>query len=378
MDRSYYCLLAERSIAGEILDWKLCEDILTSSEIELLPLLDAAFQVRKAYTGKEVAVHIINNAQNGFCPEDCHYCAQAKTSRAEIEEYPLKPDQEILAEAKNAYEKGAFRYCMVFAGRGPSSRRIDHLARLIREIKSRYPIEVCVSAGIMNEEAARKLKDAGLDRLNHNLNTSERNYPNICTTHTFQDRLNTLNAAKSAGLEMCSGMIIGMGESAHDIIEVARTVRRLKVRSIPVNFLVPIEGNTLKSTTPLTPEFCLRVLCLFRFLNPDCELRAAAGREGHLRSLEVMSLYPANSIFLDGYLNTVGSSAAKTLRMISDAGFTIKSEFKIEELLEQKEGTDSKFSVEGASSFMKDLKDLRPLFQNNTAKPVNPGNEAKT
>ena len=360
MDRLFYCRLAEQSLAGEIIEWDVCQDILSSPELELLPLLDAAYQVRKVFTGKEVAVHIINNAQNGYCPEDCHYCAQAKTSRAEIEEYPLKPDQEILAEAKNAYEKGAFRYCMVFAGRGPSPRRVEHLACLIRDIKSQFPIQVCVSAGIMNEEATQKLKEAGLDRLNHNLNTSAGHYPNICSTHTYQDRINTLNAAKKVGLEMCSGMILGMGESSKDVIEVARTLRQFKAKSIPINFLVPIEGNRIKEISHLTPEYCLRVLCLFRFLNPDSELRAAAGREGHLRSLEVMALYPANSLFLDGYLNTKGSSREKTLQMIKDAGFTIKSEFKVDELLEQETSHRPVFSIDGTQSLMKGLRELRP------------------
>ena len=361
MDRTFYSDLVDKSLANEVLPDEICRNILSSDELELLPLLDAAFQIRKKFTGKEVSVHIINNAQNGFCPEDCHYCAQAKTSKADIEDYPLKADAEILAEAKRAYESGAFRYCMVFAGRGPSPRRVETLARLIREIKQTYPIQVCVSAGLMNEDAVSKLKEAGLDRLNHNLNTSQRNYPNICTTHTFQDRLDTLTRAKNAGLELCSGMIVGMGEDGSDVIDVAKNLRALRTRSIPINFLVPIEGNTLPQISSLTPEYCLRVLCLYRFLNPDCELRVAAGREGHLRSLQVMALYPANSLFLDGYLNTKGSSRAKTLRMIKDAGFTIKSEIDLNALLEREEAGQKPFAVEDYKNFMKDLGDLRPM-----------------
>jgi biotin synthase len=335
MKREFYHHLADASIAGQVLDSAVCRQILESSEIELLPLLNAAYEVRKKYTGKEVSIHVINNAQNGFCPEDCHYCAQAKSSDAAIQEYPLKPDAEILAEARNAYENGAFRYCMVFAGRGPSQRRVEHLALLIREIKAQYPIEVCVSAGLLDREKAQILKDAGLDRLNHNLNTSERYYPQICTTHTYQDRLDTLTAARAVGMEVCSGVIIGMGETGHDIIDVALTLRRLKARSIPINLLVSIDGTALPKNPSLTPEYCLRVLCLYRFLNPDAEIRVAAGREVRLRGLEVMALYPGNSIFMDGYLNTAGSSRAQTLQMIKDAGFTIKSEQNLEELLGQ-------------------------------------------
>lgn len=364
MNRAFYDNLTQRGIADELLPREICEQILKSPDVELLPLLDAAFQVRKKFRGMEVTVHIINNIQNGHCPEDCHYCAQAKTSDAAIKEYPIKSDEEILAEAKAAYDKGAFRYCMVSAGRGPSLSRTDKLADLIRKIKALNPKgEVCVSAGLLNEESARKLKEAGLDRLNHNLNTSEELYPHICTTHTFADRLNTLSAARKAGIQLCSGLIAGMGEAPKDIIDVALQLRALNVESIPVNFLVPIDGNVLVKAQDLTPEYCLRILCLYRFLNPKTELRVAAGREGHLRSMEVMALYPANSLFLQGYLNTKGSSNLKTLRMIKDAGFTIKSESGLDELISQEERGGETFAVDDAQVLIKDLKELRPAFK---------------
>ncbi len=363
IDRSFYIRLAEKSLEGEILTRDECLAVLTSPELELLPLLDASYQVRKKHTGNEVEVHIINNIQNGLCPEDCHYCAQALTSKAQIEDYPLKNDAEILAEAKIAYESGAFRYCMVSSGRGPSEKRVERLANLVRKIKSLYPIQVCISAGLMNKEATKKLKDAGLDRLNHNLNTSESNYSNICTTHTFQDRINTLCAAREVGLEICSGMIAGMGEAPKDIVDIALKLRELKARSIPVNFLIPIKGNVLTEVKNLNPQYCLRILCLFRFLNPTAEIRVAAGREGHLRSLEVMALYPANSLFLDGYLNTKGSRRARTLRMIKDAGFTIKSVHSLDELLREEEEGKESFVVDDSTEYMKGLKDLRPQFQ---------------
>ena len=363
MDRAFYIGLVERSLADEALPCEICHEILTSSEIELLALLDAAYQVRKKYTGTEIEVHIINNIQNGLCPEDCHYCAQAISSKAEIEDYPIKSDEEILTEAKIAYQSGAFRYCMVSSGRGPSEKRVERLANLIRKIKSQYPIEVCISAGLMDKASTQKLKDAGLDRLNHNLNTSETNYPNICTTHTFQDRIRTLNAAREVGLEICSGMIAGMGETPSDIVDIALKLRELKARSIPVNFLIPIKGNVLTEVKNLNPQYCLRILCLFRFLNPTAEICVAAGREGHLRSLEVMALYPANSLFLDGYLNTKGSRRARTLRMIKDAGFTIKSVHSLDELLKEEEKDQEPFAVDGNKDFMKGFEELRPQFQ---------------
>ena len=359
MERRFYDELTQAGLRGEMLPDELCVHILTSSAVELLPLLDAAYQVRKKYTGKEVQLHIINNAQNGYCPEDCYYCAQAKSSDADIEAYPVKSDEEMLAEAQSAYESGAYRYCMVYAGRGPSKKRVEHLARLIGEIKSRYPIQVCLSAGLIDNEDAQTLKAAGLDRLNHNLNTSETHYPRICTTHTYQDRLDTLHAAQMANIELCAGIIVGMGEVEKDVIEVAKTLRELEVQSIPVNFLIPIPGNALSEAPNLSPEYCLRVLCLYRFLNPKAEIRIAAGREVHLRNMEVMALYPANSLFVDGYLNTRGESRRKTLQMIKDAGFTIKADYALEELLRQEEAQNL-LTIDDQKTSLKDIKDLRP------------------
>ena len=341
-----------------------CLDILTSDE-GLLPLLDSAYQVRKTYWNNDVTIHIINNAQNGSCPEDCHYCAQAKTSQTDIETYPVKEEEEILAEAKRAYEAGAYRYCMVYAGRGPRPKRIEQLATLVKKIKSTYPIQVCVSAGLMGEEAVKTLKEAGLDRLNHNLNTSESHYPNICTTHTFEDRLNTLRAAQKHGLDICSGLIAGMGECPEDIIEVAQRLRDLGSKSIPINFLIPIPGTTLKSFSTLTPIYCLRILCLFRLLNPDAEIRIGAGREIHLRHLQAMALYPASSLFMDGYLNTTGTNTRQTLSLIKDAGFKIRGSFELEAILQKLDAqeTSPDQSTTGIESVvLKQMKDLRPVI----------------
>ncbi|MBN1870555.1 MAG: biotin synthase BioB [Candidatus Omnitrophica bacterium] len=361
MDTPFYLELAGQSMAGRLLPRAIAKDILSAGNIDLMPLLDAAYTVRKTFFGKQVTIHIINNAQNGYCSEDCRYCAQAKSSEADITEYPVKSDEEILLEAKNAYEKGAYRYCMVFAGRGPSQGRIERLARLIREIKSRYHIEVCVSAGLLDQEKARVLAQAGLDRLNHNLNTSARYYPQICTTHTFEDRLNTLKAARQAGLQICSGVIIGMGEEIEDVLDMAYTLRDQKAESIPVNFFIPIKGTRITRRPDLSPGYCLRVLCLFRFLNPEADIRIAAGREVYLRSMEVMALYPANSLFLDGYLNAKGDERIRTLRMIKDAGFSIESDHSLDELIaNEAENSKPLFTGQGAEALIKDLKDLRP------------------
>ncbi|MCA9401323.1 MAG: biotin synthase BioB [Candidatus Omnitrophica bacterium] len=361
MQSKRYQQLTDSALRRELISTELSQWVLTGENVDLLKLLDAAFTVRKHFVGMDVSLHIINNAQNGFCPEDCHYCPQAKSSKSEIEEYPLKSENEILKEAEDAYKKGAHRYCMVFAGRGPSERRVRQLSDLIHKIKSKYPIEVCVSAGLLDEQKAQTLKQAGLDRLNHNLNTSEKNYANICTTHTYQDRIDTLNAGRRAGLQLCSGVIVGMDESIQDIITLARTLREFAVESIPVNFFIPVDGHQVNRMTKLSPEYCLRVLCLFRLMNPDAEIRIAAGRELHLRQMQVLGLYPANSLFLDGYLNTRGDETLQTLQMITDAGFQIKSDVHLDEILTHlKENKTSPMPKFNAEQLLKTQVELRP------------------
>lgn len=322
---NFYQQLSADALNGVCLQQEHGLRILQDTTLELLPLLQAAFQVRHHYFGRRVRVHILNNIQNGYCPEDCNYCAQSADSTAPIIKYRLKSDNEILAEAERAHGSGAFRYCMVLSGRGPDNDRVAHMAHLIQQIKSRWPLEVCLSAGFIDHSMANTLKEAGLDRYNHNLNTAEARYSTLCHTHTYRDRITTLEAARAAGLEVCSGLIIGMGESAEDLWSVAQTLRRLRARSIPVNFYVHVPGNSLGAAEDLlTPERCLRTLCLFRFANPDAELRAAGGREVHLRSLAPLSLYPANSLFSNGYLNTGGDATEDVLCMIADAGFELE------------------------------------------------------
>ena len=298
--------------------------VLDGEDVDLLPLLHAAYLPRERHFGRKVMVHILNNVQNGLCPEDCGYCSQSSDSDAAIRKYPIKSDAEIFAAAEHAAQSGASRYCMVLSGRGPTIERTRKLASLIRRLKDRYPIEICVSAGLIEDAHAEILAGAGLDRLNHNLNTSESHYKKVCSTHTYADRVRTLEAAHKRGIETCSGFILGMGESSSDVVELAFRLRELEVASIPVNFLIPIDGNPLKSDGSLTPERCLRTLALARFVNPRAEIRAAGGREGHLRSLEPLSLYPANSLFVEGYLTTRGDAVADTFRMIRDAGFEIE------------------------------------------------------
>ncbi len=319
-----YSRLAERALRDEPPTRDEAAWILDGDDVELLPLLHAAFEPRRRHFGRVVQVHVLNNVQNGLCPENCGYCSQSRDSTAAIRKYPLKGRQDILAEAEQAARAGASRYCMVLSGREPTVERTRELAGLVREVKARFPIEVCVSCGLLDEERARILAEAGLDRLNHNLNTSERHYPEICDTHSYADRVRTLQAAKKNGIEPCSGLILGMGEGSEDVIEVGFTLRELEVPSIPVNFLIPIDGNPVVDDGSLTPERCLRALALMRLVNPRAEIRAAGGREGHLRALGPLLLWPASSLFVEGYLTTRGDAVRDTYAMIRDAGFEVE------------------------------------------------------
>jgi biotin synthase len=319
-----YARLAERALRDEPPGDAQALWILDGDDVELLPLLHAAYIPRQRWFGRRVMVHILNNVQSGLCPEDCGYCSQSRDSSAAIRKYPLKSDEEILAEAERAARAGASRYCLVLSGRGPSLERTRRLAEIVRRVKERFPIEVCLSVGIIEEEHARVLADAGLDRLNHNLNTSEAHYAEICSTHDHADRVRTLAAAKKCGIQPCSGLIVGMGEASRDVVDVAFQLRELEVPSIPVNFLIPIEGNPIVGDDSLTPERCLRALALMRLVNPRAEIRVAGGREGHLRALGPLALWPANSLFVEGYLTTRGDAVVETTRMIHDAGFEVE------------------------------------------------------
>ena len=320
-----YARWAQAGGADQPIDRDDAGAILRGDDVNLMPLVHAAGQVRRRYFHNTVSIHILDNVRNGACPEDCGYCGQSKVSDAPIKPYRIKPIDQIVADAAAAQAAGAFRFCMALSGRGPSDRDIDHLCEAVRRIKA-MGLRTCLSFGLLDEAKARRFKEAGLDRINHNLNTSRRHYPAICTTHTYDDRMATIRAARAAGIGLCSGVIVGMGETHEDLLDVAYELRAIKAESIPVNFLLPLPGNPFGDPRcegqPLNPQFCLRVLCMFRLVNPTAELRIAAGRELHLRSLQAMALWPANSLFVDGYLLTGGDSAAATLGMIHDAGFT--------------------------------------------------------
>ncbi len=318
-----YQELAKRVIAGEKPSRREAVEILDSPAEYLLEVMGGAFRVRYHYFGRSVQIHQLINAKSGLCPEDCSYCSQSAVSEAEIEKYSLIDHDRLLEGAKRAAEAGSRRYCIVISGRGPTDMEIEHLGSAVRKIKADYGMSICVSLGLLNGEKAGQLKEAGVNRLNHNLNTSERFYPEICSTHTYQDRVDTLAAGRGAGLELCSGVIFGQGENREDVLSVCEALRELEPESIPVNFLHPVPGTPLEGIPELGPAQCLRLLCLMRYFNPRSEIRVGGGREVQLREHQALALYPANSIFVSGYLTTPGQAADEAHRMIQDLGFEV-------------------------------------------------------
>jgi len=317
--------LGDRALAGERLSRDEAHRVLNAPDHALLDVLLAAYRVRYHHHANRVRLHFLLNAQSGLCPEDCHYCSQSRIATAAIEKYPMLAQAEILTSAGEAARVRAGTFCLVISGRTPGERVFTTVLAAVQAVKARYDLRVCVCLGLLTAEQVERLKAAGVDQVNHNLNTAERHYGTICTTHTFADRRETVRRIRAAGLKTCSGGIIGMGESDDDVIDLALSLRELEVRSIPVNFLVPIPGTPLSACRTLTPQRCLRVLCLYRFLLPSQEIRIAGGREVHLRSLQVLGLYPANSMFIGGYLTTGGQAPRQDLEMIRDAGFVLET-----------------------------------------------------
>lgn len=319
-------------LAQEVLDGRRLEvaealDLLATPDDRLLELLAASFVIRRQYYGKQVKLNYLVNAKSGLCPEDCKYCSQAKGATSEIEKYSLLSSNEMVARAEQAVKNGASTCCLVISGRGPSKREVQTVADATREIKQRWPgLKICACLGILQDGQAEQLRSAGVDRYNHNLNTAEEHYQEICSTHTYQQRVDTVQAAKSAGISPCSGLIVGMQESPTQLINALFALRDIQADSIPINFLVPIPGTALAANAyPLTPQYCLKVLCVARFVCPTVEIRCSAGREKHLRTLQPLSLYPANSWFVSDYLTTPGQAEELDHQMIRDAGFEIEA-----------------------------------------------------
>ncbi|NOX25565.1 MAG: biotin synthase BioB [Deltaproteobacteria bacterium] len=315
-------LLAHRVLSGGTITRGEAAAVLRSDDDELLAVLQAAFRVRVRHFGRRVRLHVIENAKSGMCSENCRYCGQSADASG-VPVYPLKSVDEILADAHEASQAGAYRYCIVTSGRAPSTAELARLCEALRRIRAELPIHTCASLGLLTAAQAHELKNAGLDRYNHNLETSARFFPTTCTAHTYADRLATTRVVKEAGLELCSGGLFGMGETVDDRVALAFALKEAGSDAVPVNFLNPRPTTVLAEQPRLKPAECLRILAMLRLVLPDREVRVAGGREVCLGAMQPLALFAADSIFTRGYLTTPGQGIAQDRTMITEAGFIL-------------------------------------------------------
>ncbi len=320
-----YDALASQVIGGGRVERDVARQMLEPDEVTLLPLLQGARRVREHAYGRDVHLHVLRNAKSGACPEDCAFCVQSSRYDSGDQRYPMQSVEALVAGAVEAHALGAKRYCMVTATRGPSAADLDTICDATRRIKAEFrgELSICTSLGLLDDAAATQLAEAGVDRFNHNLETSRGFYPEVVGTHTFESRINTVRAARRAGMEACCGGILGMGETLDDRVDLAFELQALEVASIPVNFLDPRPGTPLADAPQPAADDCLRALAMFRFVNPSADLRIAGGREKALGDKQGLALYAANSLFCNGYLTTDGQGYTADMALIEEAGFRV-------------------------------------------------------
>lgn len=301
--------------------------ILNTPDGELPELIARAEVLRRKYKGNHVSIHILTNARSGNCSQDCAYCAQSCRSKADIDKYKWVADEKLYEDNDFVNEHHLSRHCIGLSGMKFTDAEIEVLAEKIRKMKA-DGTHLCCSIGFLTEHQAKVLKDAGLDRINHNLNSSRNYYPNICSTHTFDQRVANIRMLQGLGYEICSGGIIGMGESREDVVDMLMELREIQPEALPINFLLPIPGTPLEHAdmSVLSTAYCLKVLCLARLLVPKADIRCAAGREVYFKGEEKNLLRVVDSIFASGYLTAGGQGIRDTIQAIEAAGFTYEIE----------------------------------------------------
>ena len=288
-------------------------------ELPLPELIAYADKVRAEETGSRVELCNILNAKSGMCPEDCKFCAQSARHHTDASTYPLKTKGEMLEAARRAKEIGASRFDIVTSGNALTKEEVSSIAEAVSEITRDIGIKMCASLGRLDEECLALLKKAGLSRYHHNIETSPRYYPKIVTTHSFDERLSTIRAAKKAGLEVCSGGIIGMGEQWQDRIDMALILKELDVDSIPINILVPIKGTAFENVKPLSPIDAVRTIAIFRIILKNKIIKIAAGRESALKDFQALAFMAgANGMLIGGYLTIRGRAVEDDLKLVEE------------------------------------------------------------
>lgn len=319
--------IIEKALFNELLTRNECKFILDYPDDKIEELVNEVYKVRYKYKGNKVGVQILTNAKSGNCTQNCKYCAQSCISKANIDKYSLIDFDKLLEDGKTGKNKNVRRHCVGFSGLTFTDEQIDKICEYFKKLKSEVKTDICCSIGFLTRDQAKKLYNSGVSRINHNLNTSRRNYPNICTTHTYQQRIDNIKMLKEVGFEMCCGGIIGLGENQDDIIDMLYDIREINPKSVPINFLIPIKGTPLENSGKnLNAEYCLKVLCLARLMVPQADVRCAAGREIHIKEKQPLMLKIVNSIFASGYLTADGQNIEDTKKLIEDSGFEYEEE----------------------------------------------------
>ena len=295
---------------------------LPASEVPaLLALADA---VREQHCGNGVNVEVLYNAKKGGCSEDCNFCSQSARFASDVEAEPLSTVDGFLDAARDAHERGAGELCIVVAVRGPSPKLLERVCAAVRLIKERYPLHVAVSLGILREDQLQQLAAAGVDKVNHNLETSRRYFPSVCTTHSYEERWATCQLVKRAGLELCCGGIIGMGETLEDRLDFLESLQDLQPEEVPVNFLNPRPGTPFADRSLVEPTEALRFVAMARLALPHALIRFAGGREVTLQGLQDLGMRSgASGLVLGNYLTTSGRNDGDDFSMLDRLGFEV-------------------------------------------------------
>ena len=318
---SYSEIMREKIFDGYVITK---EDALTLYSEPLNELCSNADMIRTKFCAEKFDICTIINARSGRCSENCKFCAQSSHYKTGVEEYSLLSPDEVVEKAKHDYAEGAAHYGIVTSGKSLSDNDVEKICEAIRKIKSETKIFVCASLGLLNESQYRKLKSAGLVRVHNNLETSEKFFPQICTTHKYSDKINAIKAAQNAGLEVCSGGIIGIGESIEDRIDMALALRELKIKSVPVNMLNPIAGTPLAKNKALNSEDLRRTIAVYRFILPTAYIRLAGGRGLLNDKGKSCFISGANASISGDMLTTAGISIRTDVKMIEELGFKIQ------------------------------------------------------
>lgn len=290
---------------------------------EVFDLFAAANRIRNLFRGNRIDICAIVNAKSGACPEDCAYCSQSSRSSSEVPVFPLADKEVVLEKAAEAKRGGAKRFCIVTSGRKVTHAEIRKIADMVSGVRA-MGLLPCATLGLLNRAELLLLKNAGLERFHHNIETSERFFPNICTTHTYGQKLETISAVKSVGLSLCSGGILGLGETWQDRIDIGMALREIGPDSVPLNFLIPIKGTRLESRNPLESVEALKIISLFRFLLPGREVRVCGGRAQTLGQFNsFVFLAGADGILSGNYLTTSGRCFEDDIRLIRQQGLEI-------------------------------------------------------